>query len=395
MSTHARPADIPFSLVIGGPLYRLLRRARLDGEEHELLGRRVALAIVLTWVPLLTLSILDGTAWSGTAVPFFRDIDTHVKFLVVLPLLFLAEFVVHSRVGQAVQKFRERELIPESHSDRADAVIATARRWLDSVWVEVLLIALVYTIGVNGVWRHVTALGVGTWYGAFEDGRRIPSPAGWWLGYVSIPVLQFLLLRWYFRLLVWWRLLWQVSRIGLELQPLHPDRCGGLGFLGFLSMAFTPFLFAEGALMSGQIASQIFFTGATLPEFKIELVAVAIVAVFVIVGPLLMFAPALAQAKREGLGRYGTLGTLYARSFERKWLGGAMPIDEPLIGTGDIQSLADLGNSYETLNDMRLVPFDLRSILRLAIAVLAPIAPLLLTMISMEQLLSQMLKVLF
>jgi len=132
-----------------------------------------------------------------------------------------------------------------------------------------------------------------------------------------------------------------------------------------------------------------------LPEFKVELVAVAILAVFVIVGPLLMFAPALAQAKRAALGRYGTLGTLYARSFERKWLGGGMPIDEPLIGSGDIQSLADLGNSYETLNDMRLVPFDLRSILRLAIAVLAPIAPLLLTMISMEQLLSQILKVLF
>ncbi len=395
MSKHRHSANVPFSLVIGGPLYRLLRRARLDGDEHELLGRRVALAVVLTWFPLLVLSMFDGTVWSGVQVPFLRDIDTHVKFLVVLPMLFLAEFVLHRRVGQAVQKFRERELIPESLSARSDAVIATAKRWLDSVWVELLLIALVYTVGVNGVWRHVTALHMSTWYGDFEGGRRIPSAAGWWLGWVSIPLLQFLLLRWYYRLLVWWRLMWQVSRMGLELQPLHPDRCGGLGFLGLLSMAFTPFLFAEGALMSGQIASQIFFADATLPQFKVELLAVVVVAVFVIVGPLLMFAPALAQAKRLGLGRYGTLGTLYARAFERKWLGGSAPADEPLIGTGDIQSLADLGNSYATLNDMRVVPFDTRSILRLAIAVLAPIAPLLLTMISMDQLVSQMLKVLF
>ena len=274
-------------------------------------------------------------------------------------------------------------------------MIATAVRWLDSLWVELLLIALVYTVGVNGVWRHVSALEMGTWYGVFEGGRRLPSPAGWWLGWVSIPLLQFLLLRWCYRLLVWWRLLWQISRMDLDLQPLHPDRCGGLGFLGFLSVAFTPFLFAEGALMSGQIASQIFFTGATLPSFKIELIAVTLVAVFIIIGPLLTFAPALARAKRQGLGRYGTLGTQYARTFERKWLSDGAPMGELLIGSSDIQSLADLGNSYATLYTMRVVPFDMTTVLRLAASVLAPVAPLLLTMISMDQLLSQMLKVLF
>ena len=391
---YSRTTASDFSLVIGGPLYRILRRARLDGSHHELLWRRIALAILVTWLPLLVLSLWDGNAWNGTLVPFVRDVDTHVRFLIVVPLLFVAEIVLHGRVGQAVEKFRDRDLIPASKSAQADAVIATAVRWLDSVWVELLLIAIVYTVGVNGVWRHVSALEIDTWYGAFADGRRIPSLAGWWLGWVSIPVIQFLLLRWYYRLLVWWRLLWQVSRMDLDLQPLHPDRCGGLGFLGQLSVAFAPFLFAEGAMMAGQIADQILFAGKSLPNFKIELLAVTIMAVFVILGPLMMFAPGLARAKRLGLGKYGTLGTRYARDFDRKWLSG-VPNDETLVGSGDIQSLADLGNSYATLDEMRVVPFKLATALRLAAAVLLPIAPLLLTMISMEELLSQMMKVLF
>ena len=393
-SEPSRPAGLEFSLVIGGPLYRVLRRAHLDGSDHELLGRRVGLAVLIAWIPLLLLSLREGNIWSGTLVPFFHDIDTHVRFLVVVPMLFVAEIVLHGRLGQAVQKFRERDLITEAQRAKSDALIATAVRWLDSVWVELLLVAIVYTVGVNGVWRHVSALPMDTWYGTFEQGRRIPSAAGWWLGWVSIPLLQFLLLRWHYRLLVWWRLLWQLSRLGLNLQPLHPDRCGGLGFLGHLSIAFAPFLFAEGALMSGQIADQIFYVGAALPEFKLEIATLVLVAVFVILGPLLMFMPALATAKRLGLGTFGTFGMRYVRDFERKWLSGTDP-GETLVGNADIQSLADLGNSYATLNDMRFVPFNLATVAVLAAAVLAPIAPLLLTMISLDTLLSQMLKVLF
>src|SRR5512135_1481797 len=395
MSEPSHPRESGFSLVIGGPLYRMLRRARLEGTDHELLGRRIGLAILITWFPLLVLSLFDGDAWSGKPVPFLHDIDAHVRFLFVLPLLFVAEFFLHKRVGVAVQKFDERGLIPEPRRPQADTVYATAARWLDSAWVEVLLLVLVYSVGVTLVWRHVSALQIETWYGGYVNGERVPTLAGWWLGLVSVPLLQFLLLRWYYRLLVWWRLMWQVSRMDLQLQPLHPDHCGGLGFLSQLSLAFAPFLFAEGAMVSGQIANQIFFAGATLPSFKIELAAITALAVSVIVGPLLMFIPVLARARREGLGRYGTLATQYARDFEHKWLSGAARTDEPLIGSSDIQSLADLGNSYATLSEMRLVPFNMRTMVQLAIFVLLPVAPLLLTMISLEELLSQMVKVLF
>ena len=207
--------------------------------------------------------------------------------------------------------------------------------------------------------------------------------------------LQFLLLRWYFRLLVWARFLWHVSRIGLALLPTHPDRCGGLGFLAGVVPAFAPVLVAQGVLIAGTIASKIFYAGASLPEFKLELIGIVALMVFAILGPMLVFGPALEAAKRAGLREYGTLAQQYVREFDRKWLRGGAPADEPLIGSADIQSLADLGNSFEVVKGMRFAPFTLQAVLQLAGASLLPVAPLLLTMVSLEELLVRMLQAVF
>ena len=44
---------------------------------------------------------------------------------------------------------------------------------------------------------------------------------------------------------------------------------------------------------------------------------------------------------------------------------------------------------------MRLAPFNLQTVLQLAVVTLVPVVPLLLTMISLEELLTQGLKMLF
>ena len=97
--------------------------------------------------------------------------------------------------------------------------------------------------------------------------------AGWWLAWVSLPMFQFLLFRWYFRLFIWARFLWMVSRIKLNLMPTHPDRCGGLAFVVSVRIAFGPLLLAQGTMMAGMMANRIFYAGAKLPEFKEELIA--------------------------------------------------------------------------------------------------------------------------
>ena len=115
----------------------------------------------------------------------------------------------------------------------------------------------------------------------------------------------------------------------------------------------------------------------------------------VVLGPLLVFAPQLAQAKRTGLREYGTLAERYVREFDAKWLRGGAPAEEPLVGSGDIQSLADLGNSFEVVRTMRIAPVTRDAIVQLAVATLVPIVPLALTMMPLEELLKKLFGILF
>jgi hypothetical protein len=221
------------------------------------------------------------------------------------------------------------------------------------------------------------------------------SLAGWWHALVSLPIFQFLLVRWYFRMFIWIRFLWQVSRIKLRLVPTHPDRVGGLGFLANVVYAFTPLLLAHGALLAGLIADRIFFAGAKLPQFTVEILFAVGALVFLVLCPLMVFAGQLAQAKRTGLGEYGVLAQRYTREFHAKWLKGERDPAEPLMGSADIQSLADLANSFEVIKTMRFAPFSKETVFQLGVITLAPLVPLLLTMISLEELLKRLLSAVF
>jgi hypothetical protein len=385
-----------FSIVLGGPLFQLLRRAHLTGDTLELLRRRILLISLFAWLPLLLLSALEGQALGGKAdVPFIMDVEVHVKFLVVVPLLILAELVVHQRMRFVVKQFLERNLIAEDDLPRFDGAIASAFRLRNSVVGEVLLILFVYVVGVLIIWRHYTALAAATWYAVPTSGGLKLSLSGIWYGYVSLPVFQFLLLRWYFRMFIWMRFLWQVSRIPLNLIPTHPDRVGGLGFLSNTVFAFTPLAVAHGGLHAGYIANRIFYLGAALPQFKVEIVVLVLFLLCVVLGPLLLFASQLAEARRKGNREYGALAERYVHDFDTKWLRGGAPAGEPLVGSGDIQSLADLSNSFEVVLSMRVAPITKQALVQLVAATVVPIVPLALTMMPLEELLRKLVGIVF
>jgi hypothetical protein len=385
-----------FSLVLGGPLFQLFRRMHLSDDALMLVRHRIIGIALFAWLPLLVLSSVEGHLSGGNvSIPFLLDMEVHIRFLVVVPLLILAELVVHRRMRPIALAFLERNLIPGPAMARFDAAIRSAFRLRNSILAEVLLIALVYLVGVLVVWRHYTAIDAVTWYATPSESGPKLSVAGMWYGYVSLPLFQFLLLRWYFRLFIWTRFLWQVSRIELSIIPTHPDRLGGLGFLSGTAYAFAVLLVAHGAMVAAQLANRIILLGATLPEFKVEIAVMVVFLLCLVFGPLLVFAPQLSQAKRIGVREYGTLAERYVRDFDAKWLRGGASGDEPFVGSADIQSLADLSNSYEVVRSMRIVPVTRDAILQLAAAVVAPMVPLALTMMSLEDLVKKLFGILF
>jgi hypothetical protein len=180
----------------------------------------------------------------------------------------------------------------------------------------------------------------------------------------------------------------------LSLIPTHPDGNGGLGFLRNAVYAFGLLAFAHGALLAGYLANRIFFLGASLPQFKVEIAVMLIFMLCVILVPLLVFAPQLASTKRVGLREYGTLAERYVRAFDTKWLRGGASTNDSFLGTSDLQSLADLETSYGTLRTMRASLVTRESLIQVAVATLAPIVPLGLTMMPLEQLVKSLMSVL-
>lgn len=382
-----------FSLVLGGPVFQLFRKSHLTGDSLELLHRRLIIITAVAWLPLLLLSSFRSSVGDVGQLSFFHDVEVHVRFLIALPVLIAAELIVHSRIRPVVGRFVERRIVLPQDLPRFHSAIGTAVRLRNSIPAELGLLIFVYTAGLL-FWHKRIAIDAATWY-AHVGGRWHLTPAGFWYVFVSIPIIQFILLRWYLRLFIWFRFLWQVSRINLSLIPTQPDRCAGLAFLGKSAYAFGPILFAQGAMLAGLIASRVLYRGESLPSFKLQIGGFIAFFVFAILGPLLMFTPQMSRAKRKGLADYGLLAQRYVESFEQKWVCGDKSPAEELLGAADIQSLADLGNSYALVRDMRAVPFGLEDISRLAAATAAPLVPLLLTIFSPEELIMRIIKVVF
>jgi hypothetical protein len=391
MPTAEEPPD--FSLMLGGPLYQIWKRSFLSGPALELVRRRVIVIVLITWLPLAVLSAVESHLFGNKFLAFFGDVESHVRFLVALPTLILAELMVQHRLRPAVSLFVDRGIITPKDRPKFDDAVKRAMRARNSVPLELALFLFVYSAGI-WIWRNEVALGTSTWY-RFPDGVGLHlTLAGYWLSFVSLPIFQFLWFRWYLRMAIWFLFLFRVSRLNLRLLPMHPDGAGGIGFLGGTSFAFSPIVFAQGALLSGFIANRIFYQGRTLLSFDTIIVGFVGFYVVSILGPLTMFSFALSRAKRRGVREYGTLATTYAYEFTQKWIRGGGD-GEAILGSGDIQSLADLGGSFRSMDEMRAVPFGLNDAIRLAAAALLPILPLLLTVMPLDEILARLFKLMF
>jgi hypothetical protein len=382
----------PLLLMEGGPLFHIQKRIGLITLTAPFLKKGALFAALITWVPLLVLSQMQGLAFGhAIPVPFLRDFSVYTRFLLAVPLFLLAENVLGPRIADAAAHFVTSGVVPEKDYQQFDKFVELGLRSRDSVIAEVAIALLAYIFSI--IMFLAIPNQVSTWYRTVSEGGASLTWAGYWLLGFCVPFFWFLLLRWFWRFFLWFQFLGRVRTLDMQLFPTHPDEAGGLGFVGEAQRFFGIILFAYSLASAGVLAREIVYDHIPLATYAPAIATYVVFALVTVVGPLAVFAGVLLKTKRSGLRQYGTLATAYTGSFHWKWIKHQDPQHEPLLGTADIQSLADLGNSYGYIEKMKPLPVDLRTLLHLVIASLLPLTPLLLTIMPLKDLVKLLLKV--
>jgi hypothetical protein len=369
---NRRPATPEASrLRTGGLLGRVDRILRIDQ-----LNRLIPVAIGITWIPLMALSL---GAWliTNQGEPILKDLSIHVRLLISLPLVFVAERLLDRNGRRAIARLFAEDFVPPGLEERARAIVGSAERWRDSPLIETVLLLVAIASGVASLLGILPAAGI---VHGIVDSRA--SVAHIWYALVCLPIVQFVFWRSLFHWGLWVRVLGGFSRRG------------GIGFLKQPSISYgAVLLLAIGSTLCAGWGTKILLYGSGINDFKPLFLGFVLITTIIAFAPLLLFVPQLFAARGEGRRLYGGLVTDYARALQERWIGGRARKD--LLGSPDFQSLADLGTSYsENVQNMQLLLFGLRDVLSLFIVSLLPAIPVLLLEQSVSDVLKRLLQLL-
>lgn len=365
---------------LGGPAFRLMQRVGIIRGYGPDVARRSVAFIIITWIPLLIFAALENRALGPTPrMSFLLDFATYARFFVAVPLIFAAESIVGSRVRSAELRFIEGGIVGPNDHPALLTAISRARRRRDAALPEVLFLVIALFGAWFGTVEQLGGMGAASWHSITTDDGTHLLPAGIWYYFIAIPLVQFFLLRWLWRLIIWTLFLRDMSKLQLRLLPTHADRSGGLGFLGTAHVSLAIFPFAMSCVFASELAFRIQFEGLDLPTLRSMtplLIAYIIFVELVTFGPLLVLSPLLASVRLQGLRAYGMLVQQHNEMFHRKWVEGFKAADEEPLGNPDMSSLVDLGSSFDVVREMGFFPVGRKQLIQVAVIACLPGVPL-------------------
>ena len=372
----------------------VLRRMRLIREkDRPELIRRVAIAILLGWVPLALLSLLHASIFHDAAqLTFFTDVATHARLLLAVPLLIAAEYIIFPRLEAIRQHFTDASMVGAADRERFQATVRDCHRRSAGVWPSGTIVIITYAL-VLLMMMTIPADIMPAW-------QRSPfglllSLAGWWHMLISLPLLLGLLLAWLWRLAIWAYFLGKVARLGLRLVASHPDKAGGLQFIAYSPRVFWPFALAIGIIVAGTMANNVFHNGVSPLEHKATPIVTAVIVAILLAFPPLLFGRQLLNAWRTGVLKYGDLASRVGQQLEDKWMGAGSRVSRETLAEPDFSATTDLYQVTGNVYAMRLMLFDYQSVAAVAIVTLLPFAPIWLTAIPLQTLVKNVVGLLF
>jgi len=387
MDTNLNAPD-NFSLLESGPVHRVFVKMNLDKHRWKL-------AIVLwciTWLPLAIITAIEGTLYSRTQMPFLDDVAIQLKLLVALPMLLMIGPGIDQKV-RVVVKYLSETLMS---ADESEHVLAPAlykvKNRINSALAEVILLLIVITISISpakgGVMRGEEG-NARSWMFAIREGKQVLNLAGNWVVYISIPVFQFILIRWIWKYIVWMLLLLRISRMKLDLKSTHPDQAGGLGILILPQQYFLKIFFAISIAISGELIVQLTNGPGSFTSIRNQGIGCIILCLFLVLLPLFFFMGKLIKTKNGGLVDLGQLGGAFSYRFDKDWIN-TKPIETRVSeNVVDPSMLIDYSSIYSLLRQLRLFLFTPRDIIVMAIILFIPFIPILFIRFSVMEILQK------
>jgi hypothetical protein len=380
---------VEFSIADGSELLKRLRQLSLFRWIPQQLTYKLILAVLVAWVPLLIFTAHKGLAVGDKVqIPFLADLVQYARFLVALPCtIALGEFV-NPRLKSVLNSFIRSGIVSRKDLARFQNAILWTSTLTSSLIAEMVILSLVYFYMALRLHRQVSA-SISSWNHPCNGVLVCQTSADWWFLWISMPLLLFAGFLWVWRLGVWAYFLFLISRLELRVVATHPDGAGGLNFVNVGMRRFSVLVFAISCILCASIGEEILFNGASLHSFELELAFFFIFCVAVILAPTMVFTPLLIRSKLEYWRRYGPLASSYVQEFDEKWALQTGDCRPDLLGSPDIQSLADLRHSYSGISEMRTMLPDLKTIGIFALAYIVPVLPLLASIISFRRVLSE------
>ena len=374
MGIDTGPADLtePFSLVAGGPFAALLSRLGLLGEDQLPTWRAALVLALFAWLPpavlVIAQSVLDAdyNGWQ-----YFTDQTVYTRYLVAVWTMIATERYADGRLTRLARHFRESGLLAERDMPAFNAALMAADRRSGSAMAELVMLVVAFAWSGLATTYAVDVVKSG-WEGRLVAGTDILSWAGETARFVSGPLFLFLVLRWLWRFVVWTQLLYRISRLPLQLTPLHPDRAAGLGFLAIYPGIFNGFVFALSCVIASSIIADLAVTPHTAQTVWLALGIWVAICLLLVIGPLLVFAWPLYQARERALLEYGRLATQHHLAFHRKWVGSAKD-GGALMGSPDPSSASDINAAVGSVLDIRFIPVDALAVVQVIIAAGVPL----------------------
>lgn len=362
-------------LIDGDLLNSLFRKLRWHEEcWRDVLRKSFAIAAI-TWCPMFVLAASQNVlVCAPRRQAFIFDFAAHVQFLVVVPLFFVFEYLIRDHLTLGLVQFEKAGLVHGADGERLQIAVSRARKACCNVWIDLLLAILSYGFAVILAFGDA-AQSRDTWYAPLVRGNLRLSWCGYWAAFVAWPIFQYLLYRWGWKIVVWIWLLWKVSRLKIRLVGSHPDRAGGIGFIGDIQSEFGLLIFSIGAMVAATVGYKISVQGAA--DFYVygPVLAFSVCAPFFFVAPLFFFTPKLFHTRHHALLIYAAFAQKTFALFEDKLESGLLKFDQPTTES-ELAEMYNASRSFDAVHYMRIVPFDLKSLGHLFFSAVSPMLPL-------------------